>query len=127
MVHKSLFSSATDEWETPQDYFDRLDSIYEFDFDLACSKENCKTADGFTLEENSLDQNWAQITYDMLPLNDKGWLWLNPPYSKITEFVDKAWSEFAHGARIVMLVPARTDTKWFHTFIYNPNNYKIKP
>jgi phage N-6-adenine-methyltransferase len=122
MVSKSLFTSSSDEWATPQDFFDKLDGVYEFVFDLACSKENCKTRDGFTVEDNSLDQNWALITVE----TNGGWLWLNPPYSLIGEFVDKAWFEMTLGARIVMLIPARTDTKYFHNFIYKKPGVSIE-
>lgn len=108
---KVMFSKESDEWETPKNFYNELDSKYNFIFDLACSKDNCKTMDGFTIKENALEQDWHEIT--------PGWLWCNPPYSKCKEFVDKAWFEMTLGAKIVMLVPARTDTKWFHNFVYN--------
>jgi len=122
MINKALFSNNSDEWETPKDFYDNLDEKYKFVFDLACSKDNCKTADGFTIEENSLEQNWALITYE----TNNGWLWCNPPYSKCKEFVDKAYSEMLLGAKIVMLIPSRTDTKWFHNFIYKKEGVSIE-
>lgn len=122
MVSKSLFTSNSDEWSTPQEFFDLLDEKYQFVFDLACSPDNCKTRDGFTVEDDALDQNWALITYE----TNGGWLWLNPPYSKISEFVDKAWDQMTLGAKIVMLIPARTDTKYFHNFIYKQAGVSIE-
>lgn len=113
-----LFSKstpATDAWATPQKFWEKLDDKYRFVFDLACSASNCKTRDGFTEEDDSLDQEWARISME----TRGGWLWLNPPYSRVREFVDKAWFESSLGARIVCLVPARTDTYWFHEYIYN--------
>ncbi len=117
-----LFSKQSDEWSTPQSFYDKLDEEYKFVFDLACNKENCKSYDGFTIEENALEQDWNIISKD----TNGGWLWLNPPYSKCKEFVDKAWYENTLGAKIVVLLPARTDTKWFHTFIYNNPKVEIQ-
>lgn len=117
-----LFSSKSDEWYTPLKFYNELDEKYKFVFDLTCSKDNCKTTDGFTIEDNSLEQDWYTITKD----TNNGWLWLNPPYSKCKEFVDKAYSEMLLGAKIVMLIPSRTDTKWFHQFIYKQVGVEIE-
>ena len=122
MMTSVMFSKDSDEWATPKDFYNHLDSLYEFVFDLACSKDNCKTADGFTLLENALEQDWFQISLD----TDGGWLWCNPPYSKCKEFVDKAYSEMLLGAKIIMLIPSRTDTKWFHSFIYKQAGVEIE-
>lgn len=122
MNKETLFSKKSDEWSTPQSFYDNLDLYYNFVFDLACSKENCKTADGYTIEDNALEQDWYQITTE----TDGGWLWLNPPYSKCNEFADKSYSEMQLGAKIVMLIPSRTDTKWFHNFIYKQEGVTIE-
>jgi site-specific DNA-methyltransferase (adenine-specific) len=122
VVSNILFSSKSDEWTTPKDFYDKLDKEYKFVFDLACSKDNCKTRDGFTIEDDAIEQDWYNITLD----TKGGWLWLNPPYSKCKEFVDKSYSEMLLGAKIVMLIPSRTDTKWFHEFIYNKEGVRIK-
>lgn len=116
-----MFSSNSDEWATPQLFYDELDKKYQFVFDLACNKQNVKTKDGFTIEDDSLNQNWALITYE----TNGGWLWLNPPYSKCKEFVDKAYFEMTQGAKIVMLIPSRTDTRWFHKYIYKQSGVEI--
>lgn len=122
MNNEVMFSKKSDEWGTPQDFFNKLDEKYNFVFDLAASQDNCKTEDGFSIEENSLEQNWNQITKD----TNGGWLWLNPPYSKCKEFVDKAWYEMTLGAKIIMLIPSRTDTKYFHEFIYKKEGVEIE-
>lgn len=121
-----MFSKQSDEWYTPQDFYDNLDEKYQFVFDLAASKENCKTSDGFTKEENALDQDWAIITHDCIESGLSGWLWCNPPYSMCKEFVDKAYSEMLQGAKIIMLLPSRTDTKYFHNFIYKKEGVSIE-
>ncbi len=112
-----MFSKESDEWETPLDFYKKLDVKYQFIFDLACSKDNCKAQNGFTKEDNSLEQDWYKIN---------GWLWLNPPYSKCKEFVSKAYYENLLGAKIVMLLPSRTDTKWFHNFVYKNPKVEIE-
>lgn len=113
-VLHSRSTPLSDQWATPQKFYNLLDMKYKFVFDLACSDTNCKTRDGFTLDENALDQNWALISYE----TNGGWLWLNPPYSSVKEFIDKCYDESSLGARIVCLVPARTDTFWFHEWVY---------
>lgn len=122
MINDVIFSSKSDEWYTPDKFYNELDEKYQFVFDLACSKENCKTADGFTIEENSLDQKWNIITLE----TNGGWLWLNPPYSQCKEFVAKSYDEMQRGAKIVMLIPSRTDTKWFHEFLYKKEGVTIE-
>jgi phage N-6-adenine-methyltransferase len=120
-----LFSRSThetDKWATPQKYFDLQDKKYRFVFDLACSASNCKTRDGFTEETDSLDQDWSMISKE----TRGGWLWLNPPYSNVKGFIDKCYFESTLGARIVCLVPARTDTFWFHEFVYNQKGVSIE-
>lgn len=98
------FSSKKMNWQTPQWLFDKLDETFHFDIDLAASKHNRKCKTYFGKKHDSLSQDWD---------NRVGWC--NPPYGrKISKWVDKASqaSTGQHGA-IVMLVPARPDTKWF--------------
>lgn len=109
MITKGLISSASDEWETPQDLFDELDAEYHFVLDVAASESNHKCAKYYTKAEDGLKQLWKQ----------DGWTWCNPPYGKqIKKWVQKAYEEYLGGAKIVMLLPARTDTMWFHKYIY---------
>lgn len=95
-----MFSSRTDLWETPQDLFDRLDAIYHFQTDVCALPENAKCEHYFTPEQDGLSQDWTGVC------------WCNPPYGReIGKWVEKAASS---EATVVMLLPARTDTKWFH-------------
>lgn len=99
-----MFSSKTDLWGTPQDLFDELDAEFHFDLDVCALPENAKCERYYTPEQDGLVQEWA------------GTCWCNPPYGRqIGKWVKKA-SEC--GTTVVMLVPARTDTKWFHDYIY---------
>lgn len=103
-----MFSSATGEWETPQDLFDFLDGLFHFTLDAAASVENAKCARYFTKEDDALVQTWS------------GRVWVNPPYGReIGGFVEKgARSVFSRDAEVVvMLLPARTDTAWWHDWV----------
>ena len=107
MLNDGLFSSNTAEWATPQLFFDKLDAIYHFDLDAAATKENAKCARFFSTEENGLVQNWGGCR-----------VWCNPPYGReIGAWVRKGYEESRKpGTLVVMLLPARTDTAWFHDY-----------
>ena len=95
-----MFSSKTDLWETPQELFDKYDEIYRFETDVCALPENAKCKRFFTPEMDRLKQEWSGVC------------WCNPPYGRqIGKWVEKAVKSFA---TVVMLLPARTDTKWFH-------------
>jgi phage N-6-adenine-methyltransferase len=101
------FSSATDNWATPQDYFDRVSSTYgPFDLDVCASVDNAKCPHFFTKEVDGLAQKWT------------GKVWMNPPYGReIGRWMRKAYESAQSGnATVVCLVPARTDTAWWHDY-----------
>lgn len=102
MLNKGLLSSKTDLWETPQDLFKKYDAIYHFETDVCALPENTKCKRFFTPEIDGLKQQWTGIC------------WCNPQYGKkIGEWIKKAAES---KAITVMLLPARTDTKWFHNY-----------
>ena len=101
-MNEVMFSSKSDNWETPQDLFDHLDKIFHFDIDVCATKENSKCEKYYTPEMDGLKQEW------------KGVCWCNPPYGReIGKWVEKAYKS---NCMVVMLLPARTDTKWFHDY-----------
>ena len=102
----SIKSTSSDEWETPKDLFEKLNKQYDFTLDLAASDLNHKCKKYFTKETDGLKQDWTGVC------------WCNPPYSNISAWVKKAHNEAQKGSLIVMLIPARTDTRWFHEWIY---------
>ena len=105
-MNPCMFSSNKTEWETPQWLFDKLDKIYHFTIDVACDITNNKCDRYYTELDNGLIQNWSNEI-----------VWCNPPYGReIGKWVEKASKS---KATVVMLLPARTDTKWFHEYIYN--------
>lgn len=109
-ITKGLFTSRTDEWETPPATFRDLDAEFHFTLDPCATHENHKCPHYFTKEQDGLAQDWGgQVVF------------CNPPYGRaIADWVRKAANEAKKpGTAVVMLIPARTDTAYFHDFIYN--------
>ena len=107
-MNKVLFSSRSDEWETPIDIFNKLDAEFHFDLDPCSTDSNHKCDKYFTKEINGLSKNWGGRR-----------VFCNPPYSNISEWVEKAYRESQQDhTLIVLLIPARTDTRYFHDYIY---------
>lgn len=100
------FSSATDDWATPQEFFDELDAEFDFTLDVCASDSNAKCGRYFTRDDDGLSQTW-----------DAERCWMNPPYGReIKEWMRKAYGSSLEGALVVCLVPARTDTAWWHDY-----------
>lgn len=108
-MNKVLFSSEKMDWTTPQDFYDELDAESGFTLDPASSDDNHKCAKYFTKEQDGLKQSWSGET-----------VFCNPPYGRdVGKWVKYAYEQHtAHGCTIVMLVAARTDTRWFHDYVY---------
>ncbi len=105
MNNNLMFSSKTDMWSTPQDLFDQLNEEFHFTLDPCCTDDNAKCMKHYTKKENGLSQSWVGET-----------VFCNPPYGReIGPWVKKCAAE---KAKVVALLPARTDTKWFHDYIY---------
>lgn len=103
-MNRVLFSSKSENWETPHQVFQALDAEFHFDLDVCALPENAKCKRYYTPEDDGLKQPW------------NGTCWCNPPYRRsISEWVKKAYES---ETTVVMLLPARTDTKWFHEYIY---------
>lgn len=102
----AMMSSKTAEWSTPQDLYDRLDALYHFELDTAATQENAKCERYYTADDNGLLQPWDGV------------VWCNPPYGReIPRWVRKGYEEAQKpGTTVVMLLPARTDTAWFHDY-----------
>lgn len=103
-----VHSSKSDEWGTPLPLYDWLNNLFAFDIDVAAAPDNAKCLKFLTKEDNALFQAWSYAAAEYS-------IWCNPPYSKVKDFINKACMEsLKHATSIVFLVPARTDTKWFH-------------
>lgn len=118
MVHESLFSSTTEEWYTPQDFFEKCSKeVGGFDLDPCSTAENAKCSKFFTKEDNGLAQEW------------KGKVWVNPPYGRaIYNWVRKCSEEVKKEKveAIYLLIPSRTDTKYFHEFLYQKETVELR-
>lgn len=100
------YSSATDEWPTPQKIFDGLNAEFGFTLDPCCTAESAKCSKFYTKAEDGLQQDWSTER-----------VFMNPPYGRdISQWMKKAYGESLRGALVVCLVPARTDTEWWHTY-----------
>ena len=103
---KVHYSSETDDWATPQEFFDALHQEFGFNLDPCASDTNKKCAEYYTAEKNGLHQDWGQST-----------VFMNPPYGRvIKDWMKKAYESSLQGATVVCLVPARTDTVWWHSY-----------
>lgn len=100
------FSSRNQEWATPPALFGALDAEFGFTLDACASPENAKVSRYFTPEDDALSQRW------------EGVVWMNPPYGYgIGKWVEKAYTEAQRGSTVVALVPARTETAWWHDYV----------
>ena len=110
MNNSVMFSSKTDQWATPQWFFDELDKEFHFTLDPCADESNHKCEKYFTKEHDGLSCDWSGET-----------VFCNPPYGReLPLWVKKCFEEVTSGSCpcAVMLIPARTDTRWFHEYIY---------
>lgn len=99
-------SSNSNEWSTPQDFFDRLNAEFSFTLDPCCTADNRMCEKYFTQAEDGLSKSWV---------NER--VFMNPPYGRsIPKWMCKAHLESRNGALVVCLVPSRTDTRWWHNY-----------
>lgn len=105
-VNAGMMSSNTDLWATPQVFFEQQSALYgPFDIDVCADESNAKCAVYFNKGVDGLKQVW------------KGKCWMNPPYGRgIGAWMKKAYESAGDGTVVVCLVPARTDTRWWHDY-----------
>lgn len=100
------YMSKNHEWETPQFLFDGLAAEFGFEIDVCATAKNAKCRKFYIAEDNGLVQSW------------EGVCWMNPPYGReIGKWMQKAFESAQEGATVVCLVPARTDTRWWHRYV----------
>lgn len=104
-----MFSSKSDEWETPQELFDELNKEFNFTLDPCATDENHKCEKYYTIKEDGLIQDWSGEV-----------VFVNPPYGRaIKMWVKKCHDEYVNNNTVVvMLIPSRTDTIWQHKYIF---------
>ena len=116
MVTHVLFQSGSPEWATPQALFDDLHHEFAFTLDACASTDNAKLDTFYTKDDDALTQSWS------------GRVWCNPPYGRtsVGVFLKKALDEVVNNPNcevVVFLLPARTDTKWFHEFLWDEDGH----
>lgn len=120
-MNKVLFSSNNMDWETPQDFFDKLDEEFKFTLDPCCTKETAKCR-GYITKEGLFDKklNTLMQSGDGLSLNWHKFsnsIFVNPPYGReIGKWIKKAYEESLKGCVCVCLIPSRTDTAYWHDY-----------
>lgn len=108
------FRSDTDRWETPWKFFRELDHEFRFGHDVCAISENTKCEQFYSPEDDGLSQPWSGVC------------WMNPPYGRtIGLWVAKAFAESRRGATVVCLLPARTDTQWFHDYVMRASEIRL--
>lgn len=105
-VNRAMVSSARngtgrDDWGTPWEVFNEYDREFHFTLDACACADNAKCDKYFTKQEDALSKTWSGV------------VWMNPPYSEVSYWMQKAYTESLHGATVVCLVASRTDTKWW--------------
>lgn len=111
MINQGMFTSKTDQWATPQDFFDKLNEEFGFTLDVCALPENAKCSAFFSPQIDGLKQDWLGVC------------WCNPPYGRgIGAWIKKA-SEAK--ATVVCLVPARTDTAWWHDYAMKADDIRF--
>lgn len=113
LSYKAIMTSDKQDWETPQDLFDNLNKEFDFELDAFASDKNAKCKHFFTEQDDALQQDWTEYKS----------IFINPPYTskvqdevlkKINDTISSNWRGV-----IVLLIPARTDTKRWHDYIFN--------
>ena len=102
-----MFSSKSNDWATPQDFYNQLHAEFEFTLDPCASQSSAKCSSFYTADDDGLSKSWEGQT-----------VFMNPPYGrKIGNWIQKAYEEGEKGnTRVVALIPARTDTKYWHNY-----------
>ena len=107
-ISSALYSSRSEEWPTPQSFFDQLNEEFRFTLDPCATRSNAKCGRYFTKRQNGLEQNWGRHR-----------VFCNPPYGReMRAWARKCFEASRRGALVVLLAHARTDTRWFHDWVY---------
>jgi len=100
-----MFSSESNTWETPIQFFNRLNLEFNFNLDVCSFPETAKCKNYFTPSDDGLSKDWGLNT-----------CWMNPPYDQCALWMEKAYHEAIKGATVVALIPSRTDTRYFDDY-----------
>ena len=109
------YTSNSNEWATPQEFYNRLDFEFNFDLDPCSDGYNAKCERFFTKEDDGLIQDWSNST-----------VFMNPPYGRvIKDWIRKAYEESKKGSTVVALIPSRTDTQYWHKYVMKAKEIRL--
>lgn len=107
-LQKAMVSSKSNEWSTPQDFFEILNKEFNFTLDVASTHENAKCKKHFTLDDDGLNKSWGGNT-----------VFMNPPYGGHTaDWIKKAYEESKFGITVVCLIVSATDRSYWHDLFF---------
>lgn len=107
-INQALYSCRTEEWPTPENFYAELRREFQFTLDPCATPENAKCPNFFTRKDDGLQQDWGTHI-----------VFCNPPYGKaMSQWASKCLAASKKGATVVLLAHARTDTRWFHDWVY---------
>lgn len=113
-MNGGMLTSERLDWETPQPFFDLVDGEFGFTLDAAASDGNAKCDLYYNELMNGLEQPWTGV------------VWCNPPYGRdIGKWVEKGYREAQRGATVVMLIPARTETRYWHDYVMQAEEIRL--
>lgn len=120
-MNRVLLSRQSDEWATPESVFGPLHEEFAFGLDVAATEDNAKVPEFFNSAHDALQCDWRDAG------GQGRTCWMNPPYSRCREFMGKAAAEASRGCTVVALVPARTDTRWWHDCVWDVSRHEPRP
>ena len=108
VLQKAMVSSKSNEWSTPQEFFDELNKEFFFTLDPCSTNENKKCSTNYTIQDDGLSKDWSGHS-----------VFMNPPYGGHTKkWIEKAWRESLKGAIVVCLIVSSTDRSYWHDIIF---------
>lgn len=111
---RGMMQNGRQDWETPPAFFAALDAEFGFTLDACALPHNAKCERFYSPEDDALLKDW------------RGVVWCNPPYGvHIGRWVKHAYRQALKGATVVMLIPASTDTRWWHTYVMRASEIRL--
>lgn len=113
-VRSVHFTSTRQDWRTPPDLYAALDAEFSFVLDAAASPDNALAERYYTEADDGLSRSWTTATF------------CNPPYNVVGRWIEKAAAEQRRGVTSVLLIPARTDTRAWHRYIFGRAGVEVR-
>lgn len=113
-MNAGLLSSDRGDWTTPRAFFDLVDAEFDFTLDAAADESNALCSNYYDEAADGLSQPWTGV------------VWCNPPYGRgIDRWIQRGYEAARDGATVVMLIPARTDTAYWHDYVMRADELRL--